>query len=78
MTRIPPRDQREHESRDQQPYQDLGPHFFEQIHDEIVRSSTVLRLVTLGYRVTLEDRNEHQEVANEQGAQAEHEIFTDE
>jgi hypothetical protein len=48
------------------------------LSSSIVRSSAVRRLEALGFRVTLEDRDEYQEVANEQGAQEQHEILLDE
>src|SRR6266576_3519781 len=50
-----------HLLRDEQQYQDLGPHFFEQLDHERVRSSAVRRLEALGYHVMLEERNEQQE-----------------
>src|SRR6266567_164903 len=52
-----------HLLRDEQQYQDLGPHFFEQLDHERVRSSAVRRLEALGYHVMLEERNEQQEVS---------------
>jgi len=51
-----------HLLRDQQQYQDLGPHFFEQLDHERLRSSAVKRLEALGYRVTLEEQDEQKEV----------------
>jgi transposase len=47
-----------HLLRDQQQYEDLGPHFFEQLDHERLRTSAVRRLEALGYRVTLEERSE--------------------
>lgn len=47
-----------HLLRDQQDYQDLGPHFFEQLDTQRQRDSAVRRLEALGYHVTLEERKE--------------------
>ncbi len=47
-----------HLLRDQQQYQDLGPHFFERLDKERLRTSAVRRLEALGYTVTLEERTE--------------------
>jgi len=51
-----------HLLRDQQQFHDLGPHFFEQLDHERLRSSAVRRLEALGYRVTLEEQDQQQEV----------------
>ena len=47
-----------HLLRDQQQYQDLGPHFFERLDTERLRTSAVRRLEALGYKVTLQERTE--------------------
>ncbi len=47
-----------HLLRDQQQYQDLGPHFFERLDTERLRASAVRRLEALGYTVTLHERTE--------------------
>jgi len=47
-----------HLLRDQQQYQDLGPHFFEQLDKERLRASAVRRLEALGYTVTLQEQTE--------------------
>jgi transposase len=44
-----------HMLRDQTDYHDLGPHFFETLDKERLRTSAVRRLESLGYKVTLEE-----------------------
>lgn len=47
-----------HLLRDQQDYRDLGPHFFDTLDKERLRTSVVRRLEALGYTVTLQERSE--------------------
>ncbi len=47
-----------HLLRDQQDYRDLGPHFFDTLDKERLRTSAVRRLEALGYTVTLLERSE--------------------
>ncbi len=47
-----------HMLRDQTDYRDLGPHFFETLDKERLRTSAVRRLEALGYTVTLEEKEE--------------------
>ena len=44
-----------HMLREQTDYRDLGPHFFETLDKERVRTSAVRRLESLGYQVTLKE-----------------------